>query len=275
MTITTIGIIGTGNMGSAMMKGLINKGIIKASKINAFDVNKALLDTQKAELGINTAFATNKELVQGSNLIIMAVKPQVLKEVLQEIAEDLATSKPMISIVTGVPMAYYEKIAGKKFPLARCMPNTPALVNAGVTAVAFNEFAQADFKADSKKILGSIGNVHEVPEKYLDAVTGLSGSGPAYVFYFLEGLIDGGVKMGLPRDLARALVLDTVAGSVKLVQETNKHPMVLKDQVTTPGGTTVEGLQVLEDGNFRGILIKAVDAAAKKSKVLSDNIMQQ
>jgi pyrroline-5-carboxylate reductase len=274
MAITTIGFIGAGNMGSAMMKGLINKGIIKAAKINAFDTSKAALDAIKADTGVNTAFASNKELVKASDIIIMAVKPQVLKDVLAEIAGDLDGKKPMISIVAGVPMAFYDKIAGKKFPLARCMPNTPALINAGVTAVAFNELVPAEFKADAKKILGAIGNVHEVPEKQLDAVTGLSGSGPAYVFYFIDGLIDGGVRMGLPRDLARALVLDTVLGSTRLVQESGKHPMVLKDQVTSPGGTTVEGLQVLEDGNLRGTLARAVDAATTKSKKLSETFLQ-
>ncbi len=274
MAITTIGFIGAGTMGSAIIKGLINKGIIKAAKINAFDTSKAALDAIKADVGINTAFASNIELVKSSDIVIMAVKPPALKDVLAEIAGALDGKKPMISIVAGVPMAFYEKAAGKKFLLARCMPNTPALINAGVTAVAFNDLATADFKADAKKILGAIGNVHEVAEKLLDAVTGLSGSGPAYVFYFIDGLIDGGVRMGLPRDLARALALDTVLGSTKLVMETGKQPMVLKDQVTTPGGTTVEGLQVLEDGNLRGTIARAIEAATTKSKKLSETFLQ-
>lgn len=272
--ITTIGFIGTGNMGSAMIKGLINKGIVKAAKINAFDASKAALDAIKADAGVNTAFASNVELVKASDVIVVAVKPQVLKDVLAEIAGALDGKKPLISIVAGVPMAFYDKVVGKKFPLARCMPNTPALINAGVTAVAFGDMATADFKADAKKILGAIGNVHEVPEKLLDAVTGLSGSGPAYVFYVIDGLIDGGVRMGLPRDLARALALDTVLGSARLVQETGKHPMVLKDQVTSPGGTTVDGLQALEDGNLRGALARAVEAATVKSKKLSEALLQ-
>ncbi|MEX2680909.1 MAG: pyrroline-5-carboxylate reductase [Candidatus Sigynarchaeota archaeon] len=274
MTITNIGFIGAGNMGTAMIKGLINKGIVKAAKINAFDTRKEALDAIKADAGINTAFASNVELVKASDILVMAVKPQVLKDVLAEIAGVLDGKKPMISIVAGVPMAFYDKIVGKKFPLARCMPNTPALINAGVTAVAFSELASAEFKADAKKILGATGNVHEVAEKLLDAVTGLSGSGPAYVFYIIDGLIDGGVRMGLPRDLARALVLDTVMGSTRLVLETGKHPMVLKDQVTSPGGTTVEGLQALEDGNLRGTLARAVEAATIKSKKLADAMLQ-
>ncbi len=274
MAITTIGFIGAGNMGTAMIKGLINKGIIKAAKINAFDTSKAALDAIKTDTSINTAFSSNVELVKASDIIVMAVKPQVLKDVLAEIAGVLDGKKPMISIVAGVPMAFYEKVAGKKFPLARCMPNTPALINVGVTAVAFSELASADFKGDAKKILGAIGNVHEVAEKLLDAVTGLSGSGPAYVFYVIDGLIDGGVRMGLPRDLARSLVLDTVLGSTRLVLETGKHPMVLKDQVTSPGGTTVEGLQALEDGSLRGTLARAVEAATTKSKKLSETFLQ-
>ncbi len=274
MAITNIGFIGAGIMGSAMIKGLINKGIIKASKINAFDTSKAALDAIKADAGVNTAFASNLELVEASDIVIMAVKPHVLKDVLADITGALDSKKPVISIVAGVPIAFYEKSACKKFPLARCMPNTPALINSGVTAVAFNDLVTADFKADAKKILGAIGNVHEVAEKLLDAVTGLSGSGPAYVFYVIDGLIDGGVRMGLPRDLARALTLDTVLGSTKLVMETGKQPMVLKDQVTTPGGTTVEGLQVLDDGNLRGTLGRAVEAATTKSKKLSETFLQ-
>jgi pyrroline-5-carboxylate reductase len=172
MAITTIGFIGAGNMGTAMIKGLIKQGIVKAAKINAFDTSKAALDAIKADAGVNTAFASNTELVRASDLVIMAVKPQALKDVIAEIAGALDGKKPMISIVAGVPMAFYEKVAGKKFPLARCMPNTPALINAGVTAVAFSELATADFKADAKKILVAIGNVHEVAEKLLDAVTG-------------------------------------------------------------------------------------------------------
>ncbi len=273
MAITTIGFIGAGTMGSAMMKGLISKGIVKATKINAFDTSKAALDAIKGDAGANIAFASNTELVKASDIVVLAVKPPVLKDVLAEIAGVLDGKKSVISIVAGVPMAFYEKVAGKKFPLARCMPNTPAQINAGVTAVAFNDLATADFKADAKKILGAIGNVHEVAEKLLDAVTGLSGSGPAYVFYFIDGLIDGGVRMGLPRDLARALAIDTVMGSARLVQETGKHPMVLKDQVTTPGGTTVEGLQVLDDGKMRGTIARAVEAATTKSKKLSENFL--
>jgi pyrroline-5-carboxylate reductase len=273
MTFTTIGFIGAGNMGSAMIKGLIAKDIVSASNINAFDIQESLLTGLRDELGINTAFGSNNELVQASDIVVIAVKPQVLKDVLVALSDDLMASKNVISIVAGVPMAFYENVAGKKFPLARCMPNTPALVNAGVTAVAFNDLCESEFKADTMKILGSIGNVHEVPEKHLDAVTGLSGSGPAYVFYFIDGLIDAGVRMGLPRDLARALVLDTVAGSTKLVKETGKHPMVLKDQVTSPGGTTVDGLQALDEGGFRASIVKAVEAATKKSKTLSDNLL--
>ncbi|HME56054.1 MAG TPA: pyrroline-5-carboxylate reductase [Candidatus Lokiarchaeia archaeon] len=272
MTINTIGFIGVGNMGSAMIKGLIAKNIISASSVNAFDIQESVLNGMRDELGINTV-GSNTELVQGSDIVILAVKPQVLKDVLVEIADTLTDAKPVITIVAGVPMAFYDNVVGKKFPLARCMPNTPALVNAGATAVAFNDLCDASFKEDAMNILGSIGSVHEVAEKHLDAVTGLSGSGPAYVFYFIDGMIDAGVRMGLPRDLARALVLDTVAGSVKLVKDTGKHPMVLKDQVTSPGGTTVDGLQVLDEGAFRATIVKAVEAATKKSKKLSDNLL--
>ncbi|MHA1369139.1 MAG: pyrroline-5-carboxylate reductase, partial [Promethearchaeota archaeon] len=189
--------------------------------------------------------------------------------VLMEIAPALAKNKFLITIVAGVPMHFYNKITQKTFPLARAMPNTPALVDAGVSCVSFNELVSNRQKEICLNLFRAIGSVHEVPEKFLDAVTALSGSGPAYVFYFLDALIDGGVFMGLPRDLSRELAIDTIIGSMKLVKETGKHPMVLKDQVTTPGGTTIEALHIMDNQNFKGVIVQAIEAATKKSKLLS------
>ncbi len=269
MTLTTIGILGAGNMGNAIINGLIKKDIIEPSRINVYDVNQDQLYNLK-KTGVNMDYSSNKDVARDSDVILVAVKPQVMKDVMLEISGDLVTDKFLISIAAGIPIAFLESITGKKTAIARVMPNTPALVNSGTSCVAFNEAVTPSQKSDCMEILLAMGSVHEVPEKYLDAVTGLSGSGPAYVFYFLEGLIDGGVKVGLPRDLAKSLAIDTILGSLKLVLETGKHPMQLKDQVTSPGGTTIDALQVLEDGNMKGMLMKAVETATKKSRALSD-----
>lgn len=269
-TLTSVGILGTGNMGSAIIHGLVNKGIVDPKRVNIHDTNHDTMEAIRAKLGVNADFNSNKEVVSESDIVVIAVKPQVLKEVLVDLSGEALQDKLVISVVAGVRIDAYEKITGKRFPLARVMPNTPALVNSGVSCVSFNDLVSPSRRVDCIDILGAIGSVHEVPEKYLDAVTGLSGSGPAYVFYFLEGMIDGGVRAGLPRDLARSLALDTMLGSLKLVLETDKHPMVLKDQVTSPGGTTIDALQVLEDGNLKGTLMRAIEVATKKSKALSE-----
>ena len=256
-------------MGSAIIKGLVGKKIIDPKDLIISDINEERVRALKNKLQIEKDAKSNIALVKDVDAILLAVKPQVVKKVLKEIGPSLKNDSLVISIVAGVPMALYEATAGKNFPLARVMPNTPALINMGVSCVSFNSLVSEEQKSDCIEILGAIGNVHEVAEKHLDAVTGLSGSGPAYVFYVLEGLIDGGVKMGLPRDLARALAIDTILGSVTLAKETGKQPMELKDQVTSPGGTTIEALQSLEDGNVKGTLMRAVETATLKSKKLS------
>ncbi|MHA1793352.1 MAG: pyrroline-5-carboxylate reductase [Promethearchaeota archaeon] len=273
MDIKKLGVIGVGAMGSTMVKVIINQGLIKPENVNVHDVNLERMEHVKEEFGVNINFESNSDLVKNSDTILMAVKPQELKNLLLDIASVMDESKFIITIVTGVPMSFYEKFTGKSFPIARVMPNTPALVHSGVSCVSFNKLVSVSQKADSITLLKAVGVVHEVPEKYLDAVTGLSGSGPAYVYYFLEGLTDGGVKMGLPRDLARSLATDTIIGSLKLMKETGKHPMLLKDQVTSPGGTTIDALHVLENENLRGILIKAVETATRKSKLLSTQFL--
>jgi len=270
MPFAKIGLIGAGNMGGAFIKGLIGQKILPPEKINVHDIDIEKLKQMKEEFGIHDDFKNNVELVNDSDLIILAVKPQVLRKVLEQISGALDETKMILTIVAGVPMCFYNDVTGKQFPLARAMPNVPGTINKGVSCVAFNDLVNEKQKDNCMKILNAIGNVHEVPEEYLDAVTGLSGSGPAYVFYFLEGLTDGGVKMGLPRELSRSLAIDTILGSLALVKETGTHPILLKDKVTTPGGTTVDALHVLDNQNLRGILIEAIEVATKKSKKLSE-----
>ncbi|MHA1683455.1 MAG: pyrroline-5-carboxylate reductase [Promethearchaeota archaeon] len=270
MNIKKLGVIGVGAMGSTMVRVIVDRGIIKPENINAHDVNLERLELMKKEIGINVDFSSNTGVVEASDTILLAVKPQELKKVLLGIKDVLDRSKFIITIVTGVPMEFYWVVTGKEFPIARVMPNTPALVQAGVSCVSFNKLVSIPQKSDCITLLKAVGTVHEVPQKYLNAVTGLSGSGPAYVYYILEGLTDGGVKMGLPRDLSRSLATDTIIGALKLMKETGKHPMLLKDQVTSPGGTTIDALHVLENENLRGILIKAVETASLKSKKLSE-----
>ncbi|MFX0102743.1 MAG: pyrroline-5-carboxylate reductase [Candidatus Hodarchaeota archaeon] len=270
MAILKIGIIGCGNMGGAFIKGLIRQKIVAPEKINVHDIDGEKLEKLMKEYNIHNSYKNNVELVNDSDLIILAVKPQVLKKVLEEISGVLNDKKAVLTIVAGVPMCFYNDVTGKQFPLARVMPNVPGTINKGVSCVAFNELVTDEQKENCLNILNAIGNVHQVPEDYLDAVTGLSGSGPAYVFYFLEGLTDGGVKMGLPRELSRSLAIDTILGSLEMVKQTGTHPILLKDKVTTPGGTTVDALHVLDNKNLRGILIEAIEVATKKSKKLSE-----
>jgi pyrroline-5-carboxylate reductase len=199
---------------------------------------------------------------------VLAVKPDQVSSVLADIRAEFTEKQLLISIAAGVPLAKLEGGLGAGARLIRVMPNTPALVGASATAFALGESARAEDGALAQKLFSAVGVAFQVKEALLDAVTGLSGSGPAYVYLFIEGLSDGGVAAGLPRDVATKLAAQTVLGGAKMVLETGLHPGALKDMVTSPGGTTIEGLHELEKGKLRGTLISAVRAATEKSKKL-------
>jgi len=266
---SAIGVIGAGKMGEAIIAGLIRAGA-PPGKILAFDADASRLEKIRKDYKIRIA-ENNPSLVKASEILILAVKPQVMEKVLMEISAAAFEKKPLvISIAAGIQTALLKKFLGADQRLCRVMPNTPALIGQGVSAYfAGPELSKADReKVDA--ILAAIGQVVEIDrEDLMDAVTGLSGSGPAYIFMMIEALADGGVKMGLSRKLALSLAAQTVVGAGKMVLETGRHPGELKDMVTSPAGTTIAGLSVLEQGGLRGLLIQAVESATIRSRELA------
>ncbi|MFH0926376.1 MAG: pyrroline-5-carboxylate reductase [bacterium] len=273
--------LGAGNMAEALIKGIVNAKLLQPSNITATDIKKERLEFLKSKYFINTS-TNNKDAIHGKDIIILAVKPQTISYVLAEIADILNKSGLIISIAAGITTSFIKSVIGSDVRVIRVMPNMPALVSEGVTAIAFNEAsisfqdATNDQERRTKndelniasKIFNSVGQTVLVNEKLMDAVTALSGSGPAYIFLIIEALIEGGVKMGLSRDIASILAAQTVFGSTKLLIETKEHPAKLKDMVTSPGGTTASGLYVLEKCRIRAALIEAVEAATKRAREL-------
>lgn len=263
-----VGFLGGGAMAGALLTGLIGSKVLSERDLYVSDINKERLELLRSSLGINILYE-NRELVRMSDVIILAVKPAVSLPVLQEVADCFKTGLTFISIVAGVSTASLESAAGKSVAVVRVMPNTPALVGEGASAVCAGSKAGRIDLERALAVFNAVGRAVEVPESMMDAVTGLSGSGPAYMFVILEALSDAGVRMGLTRDVARLLAAQTMFGAAKMLLESGKHPGQLKDMVTTPGGTTIEGLYSLERDGLRGALMKAVEAATGKSRELS------
>jgi len=289
-----IACIGSGNMGLALMKGTQkqrcavsgNDGAGKTSGdvsgsgdacgVRIFftdaDAEKARIAAAAVGAGV---YNSNTEAAENGDFVFLAVKPQVLPQVLSEIADTVkkrinAGSPPVIvSMAAGWPVKKIQAATSVKLPVVRIMPNTPALIGKGMIALAASPEVPPEKTASLQNILGGAGIVDRLDEHCMDAVTGLSGSGPAFVYLFIEALADGGVRAGLPRDKALLYAAQTVLGSAAMVQETGKHPGELKDMVASPGGTTIAGIAALEDGAFRGTVMKAVDAAWRRSMELS------
>lgn len=262
-----IGIIGAGKIGSAIARGIIHAGLVKPESVMASDVSDALRQAVVQELGVK-ATVNNRELCDFSDIVILAVKPQIVDPVAREIAKNLGHSKLLVSVAAGVPLVRIETQLEPGARVVRVMPNIPCVVGAGAAGFAAGAHATA---ADLEKvgaILNSFGVGMSVEEKYLDAVTGLSGSGPAYVFLFMEALADGGVQMGLSREVALKLALQTVYGAARLALESRRHLGELKDEVASPGGTTIAGIYALEKGGFRGTVMEAVASATRRSQEL-------
>ena len=263
----SIGFLGTGNMAEALIKGLIAAGVVEPSQIHGSDPRRERCQDLTARFGIVTT-TQNVEVVKAAEIIVLSVKPQILPQVLDEVAPHLPPHALVISIAAGIPVSLIEKRLPKGTRVVRTMPNTPALVGAGATAIAAGSHATPEDLEAAKKIFDAVGMTVLLDEEQLDAVTGLSGSGPAYVFLIIEALSDAGVKMGLSRYNAQALAAQTVLGSAKLLLETHEHPGRLKDMVTSPGGTAIAGLHTLEAGGLRTTLINAVEAATRRSQEL-------
>jgi pyrroline-5-carboxylate reductase len=263
----TIGFLGAGKMATALAKGFIRAGLVTSKQIIASDPSASATAEFAKEVGAKTT-GFNPDVVKFADVLVLAVKPDQVSGVLADIRDHFTEKHLLISIAAGVPLARLEAGLSAGARLIRVMPNTPALVGASATAFAPAKSASPEDAELAQKLFAAVGLAFQVKESLLDAVTGLSGSGPAYVYMFIEGLSDGGVAAGLPRDVATRLAAQTVLGSAKMVLETGMHPGALKDMVTSPGGTTIEGLHELEKGKMRGTVISAVRAATEKSRKL-------
>ena len=264
----TIGMIGAGNMGNALIDGLLRSGATSPGQIICSDASERQLAVARDKFKIATT-TDNGEVVRSSDVIIYAIKPQIMASVLKETADALDMSKLIISIAAGVPLAAIESLLKKDLRLIRVMPNVAVAVREGATAVAAGGHASKEDVKMAMAIFDSVGKSIFLKENDLmDAITGLSGSGPAYIFMIVDALADAGVKVGLSRKDALFLASQTILGSAKLLLETDAHPGQLKDSVTSPGGTAIAGLHTLEKGGLRTTLINAVEAATNRSKEL-------
>lgn len=256
-------------MATALVRGMLRAGATNPVQVAASDPLESIRAALAAETG---AFVTdsNLELAARSDVLVLAVKPQSMPRVLDELRPAVTTRDPLIvSIAAGVSLATLSRGLGDDRRIIRVMPNTPALLGEGASAYSLGSGVRPKDEEIVRSCLLSVGRAYQVPESQLDAVTGLSGSGPAFVYLMIEALSDGGVRVGLPRDVATALAAQTVLGAAKMVLETGEHPGVLKDQVTSPGGTTIAGIHALERGGFRAALMDAVLAATNRSAELA------
>jgi len=264
-----IAFLGTGNMAEALVKGLLRSGVASKEEIVCAEPRAARRDEIAARYGVKVT-ADNRAATEEATIILLSVKPQTMDALLEEIAPAIDHRKLVVSIAAGIPISGIARKLGGGVRIVRTMPNTPALVGAGATALARGAHATDEDLEEAKRLFEAVGIAHVVEEHHLDAVTGLSGSGPAYVFIAIEALADGGVKMGLARPVALALAAQTVLGAAKLLIETGEHPGRLKDQVTSPGGTAIAGIHALEVEGLRAALIAAVEAATKRSHELGE-----
>ncbi|MCJ7615272.1 MAG: pyrroline-5-carboxylate reductase [Desulfobacterales bacterium] len=275
-----IGFIGSGNMGEAFVSALIQTGIFSSSMIYASDISEKRLDILNRTYGISV-IKDNFKLFSECEIVILAVKPQHIYQVLSQISEhedyQIPNRKIVISIAAGIPLRKIEDLlyntldneSRERLPIIRVMPNTPALVLAGMSGMSPNKYAKAEDVETIKIILRAIGKVIEFKEQDLDAVTALSGSGPAYVFYIAEAMIDGGIKVGLEPDKAAVLTFTTIQGALKLMEESNESPEILRQKVTSPGGTTEAAFKILDKNRVKQNIIEAIEAAKRRSKELS------
>ncbi len=269
-SIKSLGLIGAGKMGAALIRGLLEAGVLNAKQILVSDPAESALEQLKQQTEVKVT-SRNAEVAKQSEIILIAVKPDVMRLVLQEIRPFVSKDQLVISIAAGITLKVIEESLDQGCRVVRVMPNTPCLVGAAAAAFSLGKNATPEDARLVKALFETVGLAVQVQEKHLDAVTGLSASGPAYVFLMIEALSDGGVKMGLSRPVATQLAAQTVFGAAKMVLEMKKHPAELKDLVTSPGGTTIAGLHALESRAFGAALIDAVEAATRKAKELGKN----
>ena len=269
----TIAFIGGGNMAEAMIRGLLRGEDFAPGEVWVSGPREERMRELRDAYGVQAV--TDNRAAAGADIVVLSVKPQILSRVLDEVGDAIKGEALVISIAAGVPVAAIQARLASGTRVVRAMPNTPALVDAAATAIAGGEHARESDLADAKRIFDAIGLTVILEESQLDAVTGLSGSGPAYVFLILEALSDAGVKVGLSRRTAQLLAAQTLLGSAKLLLETNEHPGRLKDMVTSPGGTAITGLHTLENGGVRTTLMNAVEAATRRSRELGEALLKK
>jgi pyrroline-5-carboxylate reductase len=262
------GFIGAGRMATALIQGMIRAGIAGPGSISASDPLPAARKALEGDTGVRV-HETNGPVIDGCDIVVLAVKPQTMTAVLSELRPLLRKRHLVVSVAAGTTIATLTSGLGSGVKVVRVMPNTPALIGQGASAYALGPGCDPTDEAVVKSCFESVGRAVCVPESLLDAVTGLSGSGPAFVYMMIEALADGGVRVGLPRDVAMLLAAQTVVGAAMMVRDTGLHPGTLKDQVASPGGTTIAGIHALERGGLRAAMMDAVEAAARRSQELS------
>ena len=264
-----IAFIGAGNMGEALIKGLLQAGQVRPEQVIATDIRTDRLDVIHKMYRIET-LTNNEEAATKAQILLLAVKPQVMDEVLTGLRGAVTEDHLLLSVAAGIRTAFIEARFSHPTRVVRIMPNTPALILAGASAITPGRHATEEDLKTTREVFEAVGRVVQVEEKLMDAVTGLSGSGPAYIFVLIEALADAGVQMGLTREVATLLAAQTVFGAARMVLESGEHPAKLKDMVTSPAGTTVAGLHILEQAGFRGLLMEAVEAATRRSMELGE-----
>ena len=264
LTDKKLALLGAGKLGGILLRAYLKQGLFSPKHINATVRHEEKAATLAVELGVS--FGTNnRKAVHNADIVLLAVKPQVVADVLKEIKPGLSKRTLLISVAASVPTSYIEQRAGQKIPVIRAMPNTCSTVGCGMTGICRGAHASAEHLEIAKAMFSAVGRVVVVDEKNMDAVTGLSASGPAFAYIILESLAEAGVKVGLPRDVATLLAAQTMKGSASVVLETGDHPALLKDSVTTPAGCTIDGILELEEGKLRVTLIKAVVKATHRA----------
>lgn len=267
----TIGFLGGGAMAEALLAGILRAGLKSPGDLYVTDVQEERLAYLQHKFNINTS-NDNAEVVGKADMLVLAVKPRVLPVVLKEVGGKIKPGQVVVSIAAGITTRFIEKYLDENVPVVRVMPNTPCLIGEGAAAIAGGKNARPGDLQQVEQLLAPVGIALKVEEYLMDAVTGLSGSGPAYIYLVAEAMADGGVRMGLPRDIALKLAAQTMLGAAKMILETGEHPARLKDNVVTPGGTTIEGLFALEEAGIRSAFMEAVENAARRSKELSGGL---
>jgi pyrroline-5-carboxylate reductase len=265
----SIAIIGAGNIGTALLRGILKAKLATNEKIIASGTHLEKLEKLGSTWKVKYTL-DNVEATVAADIIILCVKPYAVGKVLDQIREALSRNQLLISIAAGVTIDSIQRRIKRNNPIVRAMPNIASTVDEGATAISFGRFVAEEHQRTAISIFEAVGEVVIVDEDQLDPVTGLSGSGPAYIYMVIEAMIDGGVKMGLPRDVARKLAIQTVLGSAKLVKDSKLHPAILRDHVTTPGGTAINAVYELESHGLRSMIINAVTTATRRSKELSE-----